>query len=504
MKDGNRLTTLLFYGLLFIGLALYLLAGAFVVTAYDTDVAGVESNVVYSVQRFMHTGELYGDPEKPPYAITQYAPLYYIMFAQAASLAGIRPGIDVYEVYVTGRSLSFAFALLSATVVFLICWNRLRLRLPVCIAVTTVAFTISIPWYFIARPDALLSFLTFAAVWFFLLFLKQRNIYSLLFSAVLATMAALTKQNGIMVALAMGSFLLLGRNLAAVVYFAAGIVLTFIGFYVLSSSVHTPFVLDNVLKGVNNGISFSLAFANVYNIYITQYGFVLALVVGIAAHYYTGFVTANKQVLFLVYLFILLTVSTFGFALKVGSAIVYVYDSVIVGGILIGFFYDLAASQNDRSQVLPVALAVLVVLLSLNAGFSGFRVYGMYQLYGLITSSDVRNPASYDRFYNQQSVIRFMRHELKTHPGSLFFSSIRNVNNHLFEYCVIFQYDIAIIAFQRHIFSYRLLHENVQTGRLRYLVLKKGEAPSQLLGVDLSGYQHYKSLEGCDVYINPR
>jgi hypothetical protein len=305
------------------------------------------------------------------------------------------------------------------------------------------------------------------------------------------------------VPLAIGGFLLAGRHFRAAGYFAVGCTLTLAACYALSKPLHSAFVLDNVLKGVDNGISFSLAFAKVYEIYLTHYLFVFALTVAIAITQYKSFVAADKRVLFLLYLFGLLTASAFGFALKIGSAIVYVYDSVIVGLIFTGSFYDYAAGQPWGTRVLRTTTALFLALFLLKSGFHHFRTYGMYKLYGLVTGADTRDYANYERVHNQQGVIRFMREELKAHPDRLVFSTIRNVNNHLFDHCALFQYDVAAIAYQRNVFDYRPVRRDVETGRLKYLIVKKGEAPGQLLGADLSGYRLYRSLDGCDVYLNP-
>lgn len=80
-----------------------------------------EANVIYTIQDAMRGGVLYPHPEHPPFAITQYSPLYYIAVAEMANLLRLVPGEQVSQVYQAGRGLSVLMALLISGVVFVTC-----------------------------------------------------------------------------------------------------------------------------------------------------------------------------------------------------------------------------------------------------------------------------------------------------------------------------------------------------------------------------------------------
>ena len=77
------------------------------VSAYAPELGGIESNVIYTLQRILDGYPLYVDPAAPPYAITQYTPLYYYLCWGVGRLAGV-DAANVHHVYVLSRGRVFA------------------------------------------------------------------------------------------------------------------------------------------------------------------------------------------------------------------------------------------------------------------------------------------------------------------------------------------------------------------------------------------------------------
>ena len=113
----------------FVSLMLLNLILALIVTfSYNTDVRGVEPNVIYTIQSIhLNNSNLYTDPEQIPYAITQYMPLYYIVCDKVISFLRLSAGRDVYLIYMTCRFLSFFVSLWLLFFIGKISYNILHL-----------------------------------------------------------------------------------------------------------------------------------------------------------------------------------------------------------------------------------------------------------------------------------------------------------------------------------------------------------------------------------------
>src|SRR5215472_5037196 len=77
-----------------------------VVFSLNPDISGIEQNVIYTIQTFLSRGELYPDTYHIPFAITQYAPLYYYLCAGTARAFSIDPARDIHMLYIIGRTWS--------------------------------------------------------------------------------------------------------------------------------------------------------------------------------------------------------------------------------------------------------------------------------------------------------------------------------------------------------------------------------------------------------------
>jgi hypothetical protein len=501
------------YGLMGIGilaLGLNLLTGITIVHSYDTDIAGVESNVIYTLQKTMDGGPIYTNPEMAPYAITQYSPLYYVLVSEIAKTMSLTPGQDIYAIYKLGRFTSFCLSLLAAILVYSICFFQLRLSAIVSFYACVLTILIPIPWYFLARPDSLASFLTILSICLFIQYLNgeekriKKNRLFLLLSAFAGVLAIYSKQSAVITLVAISSYLLITGRYRDLLLLTGGSAVFCCLFLLMLDSASIRMLYSNVVKGVDNGISLMAAYVNVYQIYFSEFIPFITLwvcLVFLYNLYNKGSIISRKPINFLVYACILHTAFGLFTAIKVGSAIAYLFDSLILGLICIAFFYDHFTKKPLVLWHIHLFVVVPVLLFVTNQSFHLFRSHSLYYVVTYALGKSSQNSLSYERIYNQQEVISFLRSELSG-SNYLFFSTIRNLNVHLYNHCIFPQYDIARISHERSVFNFSGFSHEVEKGRVRFLIFRENDSFDQLAGVDLKKFTLYKQMQGCSIYIN--
>lgn len=246
--------------LFFVGLLMALLVTLFLRVRYIPYVClntgGYDQNVIYGIVRVLDGEPLYSDPEAPPFAIIQYAPLHTELMALGCRSIGLQAN-KVQAVYVVTRIVSLLFTLLTCLVLYRLCR---RLSLSRITAFGIMAFFLAgLPAFCYMRPDATYMF------WFFLHLLAflpvvraPRGTASwgmLLWPALLAAIAVYTKQTGLITLVITGGFLLFQRRWSELVRYALLSALFGIsGLYLLHIEGGLEMAYKNIVLGTANGI----------------------------------------------------------------------------------------------------------------------------------------------------------------------------------------------------------------------------------------------------------
>ena len=125
--------------IVFILFLLVRIAGIFVISPDPWGI--IENSVIYSVQRMLAGFPLYADPEQPPYAITQYSPIYYQLLYGLARVFNITPD-DPLSIYKISRSVSLVFNLAFSGTLALIATRIFEFRKSVALMIAMVSFLI--------------------------------------------------------------------------------------------------------------------------------------------------------------------------------------------------------------------------------------------------------------------------------------------------------------------------------------------------------------------------
>lgn len=372
-------------------LILFLIMAGALVRSHEQELHGVEQNVVYSLQLLFDGQALYSNPESAPFNVVQYMPAYYAFVKNIGSLLQIQ-GSDVFEIYLLGRAISFSFAIGLA---FLIAWQvaHFGLQKEAGIVSFLLALILPTPWFFLARPDAMMSFFVFGAMLLFLYTLQNQN-------------------HGVMVLILVGVALATGIFLKQTAVLFLGLILLFpfysmknrlwillgtgIGTGLLSFILRDYFSLwplegnvfyMNVVDGLKNGINLLMGNQMVYNIYYNHYRpfLLLPLVVTVLSvaevlrkrekglsltDYYRVFAAQDRVFSFLLFAFWFVTIASLVMAMKDGSAINYLIDSMLLALLLLAYFLSQKEIQSKWLNRFEVKLAIALCLTVLIFGLS--------------------------------------------------------------------------------------------------------------------------------------
>jgi hypothetical protein len=439
---------------------------AILISSPVTSIKGSEANVIYTIQATMlNKNAMYSDPETFPFCATQYNPLYYIVTSTAASLLYFTPGDDVVAIYRVSRFISFLASIAVTYFIFLILTNVFRLKRDwsLWLAVTSVICTI--PWYYALRPDSLMALFFFGSLYYFLMSITQpeKATRFLLLSGFLAAISFFSKQNGLIIALTIGSYLVFTLRLKNILLFSFGFLLGGGFMAMLFTPYYSAFFFKNIFQGLNNGIDLQQAITVSYFGFASRFGFlaVLALISILMIYSKRSWRFIPSQYNFLIFmLFVLLPFSALT-ALKIGSDINYFNEVICVLFLVLGASASLVKNvyDNQHNQWLNASLFILVFAVAVSVSIAAFLEVGLRNIKRMSEKDDV---------YNAE-MISFLREEAKQNKIPLMIlSDYPFVNNALPKNCLVPQPDISLLWYYRNVYDFAELKKSIEDGRIQY------------------------------------
>ncbi|MCL4249118.1 MAG: hypothetical protein KJ065_13305 [Anaerolineae bacterium] len=473
------------------------------------NIRGVEPNVAYTIQATLSEDSLYPDPTVPSFAITQYTPLYYIIVIDLSRALGLVPGVDVVAIYQVGRGLSLVFAVAMALSTFALL-RTFGTGLLLAAFILTLALILPIPWNILLRPDALATCLGLSTVYLYSWHLwrasrgldARRDRLTLFATGVCGFLAALTKQN---FALFLGIVLVFAgfrRRYVELIWLAAGAALALF----LTSAIWRNyyslipgdgnFFFANVIGGIDNGTDFQRAVVTIYSIYFTW--FLPLFVLPLAALALMLRTQPDRRAFFgdpilpfLCWAFVITTGVNLISGLKVGSAIHYMTESMIIGSLFV--VRSLMISRPLQAFVQRPRVAALSCLIAI--------------IYALALS--VNDMLLYSKHYHVDAshaypaeLINFMEAELAQSPEAYFLAwEPRILNNVFFKHALFPQYEISLINYALHNEPYAALPQLLQEGRFRYVVMPESVSPPRsVFGESFGELRLIATVSGNNIY----
>ena len=291
------------------------------------DIGGIETNVIYAIQRLMAGLDLYNDPASPPYSITQYSPLYFMVTSSIGNLLNIDPD-ELFSVYKLSRYCSIIFNFLFVGIIYLIGKKQLGLnRVFSAFAALSTFVLLETPAF--SRPDSLFNFLLLLSIYGVFWYGKEQTSkiyksYIALGLGVITALAILAKQSGIIL-LPLIPFIMfvLCRDWKSPILFLLswGISMS-VGIVGIASIGGYDNFVQNAIQGVNNGVDFGWFWQRIVLPYF--FGIKGALMTSLCL-----FVAANlwrkkdRTSSILSYSILIIFVFTLGTCIKKGSSVHY-------------------------------------------------------------------------------------------------------------------------------------------------------------------------------------
>jgi hypothetical protein len=492
--------------------AISLATGIWMLASNIPGFGGEEGNVVYTVQQFVAGDPIYTDPGRPPFTITQYSPLFYVVSGTLARCCSVS-ATDPASITMLCRLVSLTAAVGVALLVFGIT-ARLRLPTAVGVLVAVFSFVSAVPWHFLARPDALMSFFLVLAVYLVMRIDPARPLLGHLCTAgavLAAGLAVATKQNGVQAAGLVLLYLLLARAWKELItaFLTGGALVGLV--LALAEPLQAwlgPAFRENLIDGVRNGVDLIAALERTFVPFFRQFAFLVALAVLATFGFFRTKADPAKRFLGLASL--LLLVFACGTGLKTGSAVNYFIEFVIFASITAALYCQAALESapateakeavgrigNPSRPFLPaLVLASLVFFLPFGALDQFDRC-----CYAKAIPGTLRPQPRY-QFQASGAVARFLRDHLDDHPDTFVLTrECFSVGNLLFPFTVVPQPRIAEISHAIGVVNYQEFRSCVANGRVGYLVTPAGTRPSRFLGTDFEDFRLVREVDGYAIY----
>ncbi len=312
-----------------------------------------DSADLFQIGEVIRSGYIYPDISRPPYQVTLYGPLTYILLGipyRLAQAAGITPQVLV-RLSVVG---AFSFCVL---LMFLVS-RRLHSSRPMawlCALFAVSAFPLA-SWTTQIRGDFLALAFSFLSLYLFLLTNGRPQVIG---AAICGGIAVLVKQTFLAVPIAIITWLIYRRRHKEAVFWTAGFALTVVGGYVIAGS-REPLILQHMAALRHPLLEYQEGLVILWH--------ALGLpVVPFAA--IGGFLVFRKgapeEILFLFYcvvawLIAVLTIS------QVGANINYFWEPILASAVLAGpGLWELQRRLNRAPMLVTVMLLFLLLRSSL-------------------------------------------------------------------------------------------------------------------------------------------
>lgn len=224
---------------------------------YTLDTGGFDLNVMQATLRIVDGTPLYGDPERPPFAIVQYGPLHMVLVGSTCRMLGLTAA-DVQGTYVVTRIIVLFLNLVACVVLYRI-GRSIGISAVLSIGMSAFFFA-NLAVFYYARPDSLYILFFLLHVLAFLRWLRtpteERGWMDLLPVACYAALALFTKQTGLIAFLLSGGFLLLRRQWKDLVHLTVwSFLFVALGLVLLHTQGGLTNAYKNMVLGVANGIT---------------------------------------------------------------------------------------------------------------------------------------------------------------------------------------------------------------------------------------------------------
>ncbi len=481
---------------------LILLIGCLVVTVFiryrlifiaNSDIGGIESNIIYSIQRYMAGYALYANPEVPPYSITQYSPFYYQVIAAIGKWINVNPD-NTLGIYRVSRFVSLIANSLYALLLFAFSYRFYPNR-KVCLAIAITAFVLLPPQAY-SRPDSIYIVLVIATFYTCLRAIqtnqKDKQNRWLLLAICCSALAIATKQSGIILPLLLTSYFAFvhGQWLKAIIIGASIGLLSICFLFGLMPEHNLLLLYVNIVKGVNQGLDWPAFKLNIIDHFFKTFSLHnsigLPLCIWLMRQPKSSHRWLGWFVLILFWFSLLIS-------LKSGSALNYFTEYVALTGVMAAIWLKQQASRIHKSSRNWSLLILSVVFWAVVPNMPNFN-------WALALRSDALSESPY---YQQKKVADYLKDSLKLKPSESVFVTNNNycyLNGLLYRNCLMPQQEIVAIMYPHKKLDYSAFDQQINKRSIRFLITRPNETTTVFGQLTTASYQLKRRFPEFDVY----
>ncbi len=433
---------------------------------YDSNLGGIEPNVVYGVQRVLLGQQLYQDPASGTYAVMQYTPLFYYTAAAAGRVVGIN-GTDAHGVYALCRALALLFNLLTILVFAGI--MRMRGMSRPDALITALPVLIILTAHFYTRGDSMYLFFFVAATYYYLRYNIKAGIINILLAALCSAACIMTKQTGILIIGITGFCLLFidRKILMTVLYAAATLVFSLAVFHLCLGRQNMEGMYRNAYLGLKNGFHFTF----LAQIFGSQYflDIVPCYVVGGIFLWLVRKKTTDKAFKATAAAAAICFVFASVTGLKIGSSNNYFIEFLVF--VLIGIPYLLQQPAADLRFFTLFKRPITIRLFTLIAFFVVISSKTMGIFSAVCVERSFKNDVT--EYNNEIALRQSFIDELHISPGEhIFFTERRFLDNVFIEYAIMPNKDVTTQVYKASptTYDYSTFTAGMNSGLIKYIV----------------------------------
>jgi hypothetical protein len=467
-----------------------------VVTLHDPDIFGVEPNGIFALQQLVSGDKLYTNLEQPPFSHVLFPPLYYVLTAKAATLLRIDPRQDVWSLYAVARTISLAFYLMIAIVLYFLCVEALGLHASIAFVVACLSLLVPSVHGIAARPDSLVRLLTLVAFFCYLRIESvesQTRRYALLAVSVgLVILAIFTKQTAVQMLLIFGLLSALRKRWSELALIPVlSLVLGVMTYYLLAGFIPSFYTFyQNVVIGAPCRIDLDWTTYHL-EAFFFRYGLLVSLFLATAYGHFSRRDRAAYDVTALHVAAGVMLVVFLLETLRMGIALNHAYEPITFMILAVVSFLArdaVFAAEPARGRLLTVVtLALYISVFSLSQ--TGSFLY-RYHAAWWHRERDRLELAT------QEQVVRSLKQELDLRPGSRFFAYwLPYVNLRLFDRAIMPQLDLVVYCtVPEGMFHNNEFAAEIKSGRINWIVKRREHDLSSFAGVNLERFHPFTTI----------
>lgn len=460
------------------------------------DISGSETSTIFPIQLLVNGDPIYTDPEKAPFRMTQYTPIYLSIVSFFYKLTNWSPA-DVHKVFVASRFFSLVFTFCSCATGGLLVFKLTNRNKIIAVLSALYIYHILAFWHLTgSRPDSLLVLMTsvYLIVIYNALTASKGNELWWYLAIFVAVSAFFVKQSGAIHSIALGAFCIATAQWKLLFKLIGAGILVFI-LYLLILPINTiPLFFTNIIGGVANSTSVDWFYSWTIEKWVLQFAVLMILNFIISAYHF--FTRPTPFDLFLSITSVLFFIFTTLTTLKIGAGVGYYQDYILVSVVQIAAFLSSKLGQQKfGGEFSRIGVSLYLAFVFVHCTVYIFRNY---------KENASRN---FEEVYvEQRNVVNYLRsnglakQDWVLMDGQLNFSDYF-IGHFLYNQNLIPFKDLILLADRNKTFDFSGLKRMVNNGEIRYVISDHGRSPQNILNYSFGNTLKLSSTIGqYDIY----